>query len=83
MATITAVHTSPDLGQATISVSVLPTDRQETILQMLNNQAGHIRHLLGQKLSIRKIPKITFVFDDTEEKASHIEALIDKIQHHG
>lgn len=83
LATITKVDTAKDLSQTRILVSVLPINAGEQILKMLNNQARHIQYMLGQKLVIRKIPKIIFRIDDTEEKASHIEALIDKIHRQG
>jgi ribosome-binding factor A len=83
LVTITKVTTAHDLSQTKVMISVLPVNEQERVLKILNNKARHIQHLLGQKLVIRKIPKIIFRFDDTEEKASHIEGLIDRIHHQG
>jgi len=83
LATVSSVQTTKNLEQSTVMVSVLPSPEQEPVLKFLNKRAGFIQHLLGQKLIIRKIPKIIFKFDASGEKTSHIDELIDKIHHQG
>ncbi len=77
--TITRVDTSRDLGQTRVHVSVLPAEKRGTILNMLNNKSGRLRHALQQTLALRRVPRLVFSADTTEEKAAHIESLIDKI----
>ncbi len=58
------VETSKDLEEAKVYISVLK-DRQE-VLEKLNEAIPYIRHLLGQKMKLRKIPKLHFILvDDT------------------
>ena len=56
------VETSKDLEEAKIYISVLK-DRQK-VLEKLNEATPYIRHLIGQKMKIRKIPKLKFVLVD-------------------
>lgn len=81
--TINKVDTAADLSQSKIFVSVLPSTEHEAIIKLLNHRAKHLQYLVAQKVVIRKIPRLIFEFDDSLEKASHIEQLIDKIHHQG
>lgn len=79
LATITKVDTSKDLGQTKILISIIPTDQQELAIKLLNRQARHLQFLLGKTIVLRKIPKLLFKLDHTQEKVAHIDQLIDKI----
>ena len=79
LVTITKVKTSPDLGQARIFVSIMPTNKQASILAKINKIRNTLQHELGSILVIRKIPKISFSIDIDQQKISHIDELIDKI----
>ena len=56
------VETTKDLNEAKVYISVLK-DRQK-VLEKLNEATPYIRHLLGQKMKLRKIPKLTFILVD-------------------
>jgi len=77
--TITKVDTSKDLGQAKVMVSILPISEQEPIMRTLHKKAGFLQYELGKKMVIRKLPKLIFYSDLSQEKVSHIDTLIDKI----
>jgi len=83
LVTISEVATSRDLSQAKVSVSVLPASEREAVLELLKKRAGFIQFSLGKRLIIRKIPKVIFELDLSQEKASHIDTLIDKIHEEG
>lgn len=71
--TITNVSVSPDLEDARIFVSVLGTEeqKQETMKGLFSAQKV-IRMRLGDKLQLRTVPEISFVLDESIEKASRI-----------
>jgi ribosome-binding factor A len=74
--TITGVDVSPDLKTASISVSVLPEDRQDLTLHGLKAAAGHLRHVLGDRLSSRQMPELVFRLDTSLKKQAGVfEAL--------
>ena len=76
--TIQEVKVSTDFAYAKVCVSFLGSKNPQENLQALNKCKGFIRSSLAKKLDIRKTPEITFVLDDSYEKAEHLEELIKK-----
>jgi ribosome-binding factor A len=79
--TITGVHLSDDLTDAKVFYSVLGTeeDRQNSTA-VLRHSIPSIRHDLGKKLeSLRKIPYINFIYDDTAEKAQKVSLILNQL----
>lgn len=75
--TVTSVDVSPDLANAKVLISVLGTQGPQTeVVQALNHAAGFLRHELGQRLKLRSIPELRFSYDETLDRAAHLEALI-------
>ena len=81
LGTITGVSVSPDLGLARIHISVFPISKAEEVFEHLNNIKSEIRLKLGKKIGkqVRIIPELAFFHDDTEEKASKIDNLLNKL----
>lgn len=78
---ISEVKVSADLHQAEVGISILPFIKRQEALVWLKKQIGMIQHQLNRALRLYHVPKITFVLDETEEKASHIESLLDSSSH--
>ncbi len=79
-ASITRVDVSPDIRYATVFVSVLGTeDEQSETLVALNNASGLIRHELAPKLTMRSIPSIRFRLDRSMEHAENVQRLLSEI----
>ena len=81
LGTITEVSVSPDLGLARIYLSIFPIHQSEEVFAHLNAIKSEIRLKLGNKIGnrVRIIPELAFFHDDTEEKASKIDKLIDDL----
>lgn len=79
-ATIQRVETSRDLKFTRVFVSIIPFEKREIGLKVLVNARRHIAAEVGTLVELRSTPKITFVLDETTEKASEIEAVLDKIK---
>ena len=77
--TITDVKVSSDLGFAKVYFTVLDESKKDITLKALKEASGFIRHELRDRVDIRQIPELTFVYDDTIEEALKIENIIDKI----
>lgn len=80
LVTITRVETTKDLQKSRILISILPPEVKDEILTILQNNTKHLRYLLANTVKFRIIPEITFELDLTEQKATRIDELIDKIQ---
>ena len=75
---ITEVNLSRDLGYAKIYFTSLNQDNQnKNNVDILNKASGFLRKEISNKLSIKKVPELTFIFDTKEEEANHINKLID------
>ncbi len=80
MVTITKVESSPDLRQARIKISVMPTEKTEPVLHILERNIFHLQQLLNKKLTMKIVPKIIFEIDQAEIKAQQVEKLLQKIK---
>lgn len=81
LVTITDVAMSPDLSLARVYISVFPIANAQDIFAHLNEIKSEIRNQLGRKIGkrVRIIPEIAFFHDDTEEKASKLDKIIDDL----
>lgn len=71
LVTITYVDISKDLSYAHVGYSVLTDDPQARtdVQQGLNSASGRVRRLLGERLTIRHIPEVRFVYDDSVSRS--------------
>jgi ribosome-binding factor A len=78
---VTDVITSPDLRTAKIFISHLGTeaDKQAT-MSALTSASGFFRKELSKNLTLRRVPEISFHWDDSIERGAHIEELIDRVR---
>ena len=77
---VTEVSTSPDLKYARIFVSCICSEgeKQET-LSALAAAAGFFRNELARRLRLRRIPELSFQWDDSIERGAYLLELIDKL----
>ncbi len=78
LTTIIRVVTSRDLSQARIWISVLPEDKRSLIVKTLQRNKIKLQSLLSSRLHLRKIPKLHFSVDTSQEKAERINKLLDQ-----
>jgi ribosome-binding factor A len=83
LTTVTAVKVSPDLRHAHVFVTVLGDAAQrKKALDGLRSAASFVRRSLSKRLHhLRRIPELTFDYDDALEKGLRIEELLDQIKH--
>lgn len=80
-ATITDVQTAPDLRHAKVLVSVIgqPAERRAT-LAALGHAMPFVRHELGKRLRLKRIPEFHLELDDTVERGTRILHLLDELE---
>ena len=80
-ATITGVETTPDLRHAKVSVSVIgqPDDRRSTLVA-LGRAMPFVRHELGKRLRLKRIPEFHLELDDTVERGTRVLRLLDELE---
>ena len=77
--TVTAVKTTSDLSFSKIYVTVLNDEKRAETMKALENASGFIRKTLADRIEVRHIPKLEFVYDESIEYGNRIEAKIKEI----
>ena len=79
-ATVTDVETTPDLRHARVWVSVIggAPERAET-LAALERAMGFVRHELGVRLRIKRIPALHVVLDDSAARGTRVLRIIEEL----
>ena len=80
-ATITGVETAPDLRHAKVFVSVIgqADDRKEAI-RALGRAMPFVRHELGKRLRLKRIPEFHLELDETLERGTRVLHLLDELE---
>ncbi|PXW88650.1 ribosome-binding factor A [Pseudogracilibacillus auburnensis] len=75
--TVTDVELTNDLQHATVFISVLGNDneKQDTLIG-LAKASGFVRSEVGKRIRLRKVPDITFQFDEAHEYGNRIDAIL-------
>jgi len=78
--TLTGSELTKDSKVLYVYYSVLGTedDRRRKAL-ILNANSREVRSLLFKRLRLKNVPELVFKFDDTPEKAAHLENLFKQI----
>jgi len=78
--TVTDVKTTGDLKQTEVYISIFPQSIAQKVLSALERRAGFFQKFLNKKLKIYFVPRISFVLDNTENRAETVEDLLNKIK---
>ena len=82
LTSVTAVKVSPDLRHARVFISSLggEEEHKKTLLG-LRSAASYIRRALSKRLHhLRRVPELTFSYDESVEKGIRIEELLGQIK---
>ncbi len=73
LVTITEVETSEDLRHAKVFVSVMGSEEQRSsTLEGLVAASGFLQRELKERLSMRRIPELSFVKDNSLERGAYL-----------
>ena len=79
--TVTDVETAPDLSTARVWVSVIgqPDEREQTI-RALQRAMPFVRHELGSRVRLRRIPELHVRTDDTAQRGTRVLRLLAELE---
>jgi ribosome-binding factor A len=78
--TLTRVQMTPDLQQARVFYTVLGDDKaRKSSGAALDRAAPFLRRQLGSRLRLRRVPQLTFVYDQAVAGQDRIEQLLKEI----
>ena len=77
---IVKVDVSGDLSYATVYVSAIEGyEKTVSSVKALKGAAGFLRRELGARLTLRKVPELRFVADDSIEQSANISRIIESL----
>lgn len=76
--TISAVKVASDLGHAKVYFTVL-NDEKNSATTVLNGAAGYLRTALARSITLRTVPQLHFIYDESIEYGERLSRLIDKV----
>lgn len=80
--TVTGVESSDDLSLVRVYVSTFPPAQEKEVIQILVRAKHHLVDALLRRIRMRKVPEFRFLSDTTEERAQHMEELLDTLKEH-
>ena len=79
--TITRVQMTPDLQQARVFYTALGDDKARTASgQALGRAIPFLRRQIGSRLRLRRVPDLTFLYDESIAGQDRIEQLLKEIR---
>ena len=77
---VTEVRTTPDLRHARVFISAMGSEAEKRqVDEGLAAAAGFLRRSLGDRLSLRYIPELTFKRDDSIERGTRLLEIIEDV----
>ena len=78
--TVTRVETTPNLAESTVFVSVMPEQKEEKILGILEKNVYFLQQKINERLRMRPIPRIGFRGEEKTKEAARIEKILERLK---
>jgi len=77
---LTAVKASPDCSYAKVYFTLFENtpEHREELLHVLKKAAPYLRTKLAERMRLRHVPELNFVYDESIERGSYLASLIEK-----
>jgi ribosome-binding factor A len=80
LVTVTRVKLTADLSLARVYWTALAEDKERKVTaKALGRTAPYLRHLLSQRLALRRVPEIVFQYDESVAAQDRIERIIQEL----
>ena len=76
LVTLSAVKVARDLSHAKVYFTAFNAD-QEVVASILNTAASYLRSVLAKSTTLRTVPQLHFIYDESIEYAKRLSRLID------
>jgi ribosome-binding factor A len=78
--TITRVKVSPDLQQARVFYTTIGDDKsRKESARALERATPFLRRHVGRRLQLKRVPELSWMFDDSIEKTDRIERILQEL----
>jgi ribosome-binding factor A len=80
-ATVTDVETAPDLSHAKVWVSIIgQPDERDATLSALGRAMPFVRHQLGGRIKLRRIPELHVRLDESLQRGTRVLRLLSELE---
>jgi len=78
--TVTDVKVDPEIMFARVYVNALgDEDREAEVMEGLERAGGFLRRELAQRVRVRSVPELRFIWDKTLQQADRVERLLNNL----
>ena len=78
--TVTDVRMTPDLQLARVYYTLLDGSDRRRAVRGLRRAQPYLRREIGQRLQLRQVPDLRFLYDDSAERQDRIARIFDEIE---
>ena len=78
--TVTDVRMTADLQLARVYYTVLDGGDRRSAARALRRAQPYLRRAVGQRLQLRQVPEMRFLYDDSAEQQDRIAHILDEIE---
>lgn len=78
--TVTDVRMTADLQLARVYYTLLTGSDRRAAARGLRRARAYLRRAIGQRLQLRQVPEIRFLYDDSTERQDRIARIFDDIE---
>jgi len=79
--TITRVKLSPDLQQARVYYTSIGDDKaKRESARALDRATPFLRRQVGQRLRLKRVPELTFLYDESIEQGDRVERILQELK---
>lgn len=78
---VTEADVAPDLKSANIYISIfdISEEKKRQSFEIINQNAGFIRHELAMVMYLRTVPELRFIFDKSLEHGAKIDRILEEL----
>ena len=80
LVTISGVRVSRDLSVAKVFVTLLQGGARDQVIEGLRNAAGFLGIQLGKSMTLKKMPRLEFYYDESFEEGAKIDRLLNRLR---
>jgi ribosome-binding factor A len=78
--TVTGAEVASDLKTARVYFSMIgPKSNRGAAMALLQRQRAHIQHELGERIVLKYLPHLEFVYDDSLERGDRLLQIMEEI----
>jgi ribosome-binding factor A len=78
--TVLKAKMTANTAHASFTLSVMPTSMEQAVLDTLRHNDHELKDGLAHSLRLRRIPRLHFQLDHTEEQAAEIDTILNQLK---